>query len=1096
MLKRSVLVGLVTGFFISLALIYPVGLALAERYIPGWQNPPATLHRFLQVLSLMSAAVFFALGVIATALLVQPRSYRAALKSGTVAGLSAMLIIQTLILSPGEGMIRMRDVLQLDLLSGPPTDAQVAEYTDRLGGSNFNNIVPQLLLGAGLGALVMRGVFVLYHRPRYGWSPDYSATEVPAPTPNLLRLLKSGRAIRWPDPTESTWRAGIIGGALLGVLFGLEAVFGMSLELGVNVVSTEHGMSKLMLGSGLQAAAAWLSALAPIFFFLWGVLVLYIQRTPPSRYWARVRACTIAGGAAGVVFHVIFISHLVRIFAPLVRLFMFDGQESVSSAMLQEASVVTALAYFGVPVLALLISIVAGAVCTFLQGLVYAWLVPLVPVFRRPVDVGRRAYKEIQDHPAEVLPIIYEMFRQESEAAQAVAHLALRARTRREPAVAQVAAAYHTMVVHPGAMDESVQAMVEVLGAHADWHWRAELGELYRILRVALAVHDVSDVAIITPPPEERTSSLPKPLGRTLDHLANIIRTLKKYERVDDLGGQILFLNNALDAIDHAQEYARQEMHDPSTDRSAYPERQVLEQILGRWQTMILGTIRGLRGRAELTATLETRRLPYADTLNLEVRVLNVGLNVAEDVLVKLEENQAYQAVLGHGERESEILLPGDGRSFEFSLQPTARPADGGDLRVLFEVLYNDSVDPQQRLQLADSVSFLDQLRPFQRIFPIPYVTGTPLQSNEMFVGRGEILQFIRDHLLGAYQNNVIVLHGQRRTGKTSILYQLQRVLHDTHICVLVDMQGKAARGLVDFLYSLADDITYALEDLDIDLDPPEREEFQESPEFVFRSRFLREVTKRLDGRNLLLMFDEFEELQARVEAGKLEPDIFAYLRNLMQHENRVDFIFAGTHKLEELVAEYWSILFNIATYKRISFLGEEEVTRLIAEPVASFGLEYDSLAVRRIYTVTAGQPYFVQLVCHELTAYHNETERNYLTTYDVEAVLETIIERGEAHFKYIWAGATPASRWVLLGAAEHLAYSESITFTELAAWLRQQEQTTLDASDLPDVLAGLERRDILTRTSPGRRRFRFKIDLVRRWILANRRQLRDAIGA
>ncbi len=80
-----------------------------------------------------------------------------------------------------------------------------------------------------------------------------------------------------------------------------------------------------------------------------------------------------------------------------------------------------------------------------------------------------------------------------------------------------------------------------------------------------------------------------------------------------------------------------------------------------------------------------------------------------------------------------------------------------------------------------------------------------------------------------------------------------------------------------------------------------------------------------------------------------------------------------------------------------------------------------------------------------------------------------------------------------MLGAAEHLAHAETITFAELAAWLRQQERATLDAARLPDVLAALEQRDVLTRTSPGSRRFRFKIDLVRRWIIANR-QLRDTI--
>jgi hypothetical protein len=226
---------------------------------------------------------------------------------------------------------------------------------------------------------------------------------------------------------------------------------------------------------------------------------------------------------------------------------------------------------------------------------------------------------------------------------------------------------------------------------------------------------------------------------------------------------------------------------------------------------------------------------------------------------------------------------------------------------------------------------------------------------------------------------------------------------------VLIDMQGKAARGTADLLYALSDDIVYCLENHGILVDLPERSEYEKAPEFTFSSRFLRDVVEHLDSRNLLLMFDEFEELQKRVEDGRLEPDIFPFLRNLMQHEPRLDFLFSGTHKLEELGAEYWSILFNIATYKHITFLDADEVRRLVTEPVAPYGLEYDPLAVERIIQVTAGHPYFAQVVCHEMVAYHNEVERNYLTVTSVDHVLERIIERGEAHFKYIWAGATQA---------------------------------------------------------------------------------------
>jgi hypothetical protein len=233
-------------------------------------------------------------------------------------------------------------------------------------------------------------------------------------------------------------------------------------------------------------------------------------------------------------------------------------------------------------------------------------------------------------------------------------------------------------------------------------------------------------------------------------------------------------------------------------------------------------------------------------------------------------------------------------------------------------------------------------------------------------------------------------------------------------------------------------------------------------------------------------MFDEFEELQKRVQDGKLTADIFPYLRNLMQHERKVDFVFAGTHKLEELAVEYWSILFNIAAYKKISFLTQDEVARLVTEPVAPFGLEYDTLAVERIYRVTAGHPYFTQLICHEMVAYHNASRRSYFTTTDVDAVLGRIIEQGEAHFKYIWAESGTQRRLALLALAELLETADAVTLDDVAELLGKRGRP-LDDRALPQALDDLEARDIVMRSGPRSSLYRFRVDLIRRWIYAAR---------
>ena len=152
-----------------------------------------------------------------------------------------------------------------------------------------------------------------------------------------------------------------------------------------------------------------------------------------------------------------------------------------------------------------------------------------------------------------------------------------------------------------------------------------------------------------------------------------------------------------------------------------------------------------------------------------------------------------------------------------------------------------------------------------------------------------------------------------------------------------------------------------------------------------------------------------------------------------------------------------------------------------MTEPVRPFGIEYDPLAGERIAQVTAGHPYFAQLVLHEMMVYHNETERNYLTLSDVEKVIERILQRGEAHFKHIWAESTVDEREVLTGIAALLNGSGVVAGGDLRAYLAQRGYESAD--DWQTALTSLTGREILTASNERVARYRYKIDLIRHWI-------------
>ena len=71
-----------------------------------------------------------------------------------------------------------------------------------------------------------------------------------------------------------------------------------------------------------------------------------------------------------------------------------------------------------------------------------------------------------------------------------------------------------------------------------------------------------------------------------------------------------------------------------------------------------------------------------------------------------------------------------------------------------------------------------------------PYIVGNPIKTREMFFGREDDFGYVEKKIGSAKSNQVLVFCGERRSGKTSILFQiLGGRLGERFLPVLVDMQ-------------------------------------------------------------------------------------------------------------------------------------------------------------------------------------------------------------------------------------------------------------------------------------------------------------------
>ncbi len=121
---------------------------------------------------------------------------------------------------------------------------------------------------------------------------------------------------------------------------------------------------------------------------------------------------------------------------------------------------------------------------------------------------------------------------------------------------------------------------------------------------------------------------------------------------------------------------------------------------------------------------------------------------------------------------------------------------------------------------------------------------------------------------------------------------------------------------------------------IDVPLNPVE--DYEKHASFSL-NRFLDVVEENLKDRMLVILIDEFEVLEALVNQRKLAPEVFDYLRSMVQNRQNITFLLAGVHTIQKLTAGYWSPFFNIANQYRLSKLSEQGAINLITRPVRGF---------------------------------------------------------------------------------------------------------------------------------------------------------------
>ncbi|MEH2034279.1 MAG: ABC transporter substrate-binding protein [Nostoc sp.] len=369
-----------------------------------------------------------------------------------------------------------------------------------------------------------------------------------------------------------------------------------------------------------------------------------------------------------------------------------------------------------------------------------------------------------------------------------------------------------------------------------------------------------------------------------------------------------------------------------------------------------------------------------------------------------------------------------------------------------------------------------------------PYIIGRPIDDPKLLFGRQDLFDFLEDNLRQGIK--VTLLHGQRRIGKSSIIRNIPKsVKLEDFVFIPFNLEDYSRDNLSIILAELAKEI---IEHLEIDakkINPPNIQDLEKEP-YIFYSQFLTIVFKELNGKKIVFLLDEFEALIDNYSASLLER-FFHYLNSIIVvEENLFLIMFADRQSanMPNLLNYFQDVSTRDTSEIEIGFLNKDSARQLITQPAQGI-LEYEPEAIQAIIELSAGHPYFIQVICFAIFVRARELDESHIILQDIESIVDKAIENAEAGLAWFWDGLAIPEKVVFSAVAESqkIAIEKSKIVPEDPLKLLNK-YGIVKTEILEQAVKDLVGYNFLYETGD-----RIKIELVRRWLL-QRHPLRQEI--
>lgn len=399
-----------------------------------------------------------------------------------------------------------------------------------------------------------------------------------------------------------------------------------------------------------------------------------------------------------------------------------------------------------------------------------------------------------------------------------------------------------------------------------------------------------------------------------------------------------------------------------------------------------------------------------------------------------------------------------------------------------------------------DSKNFVEVQNPYTE-----HAKSNIVENPDMFKGRTELINRIYDTVMST-KSKGYVLYGQKRSGKSSVLWHLENKFNSSLKAFAVYYQVGLAIAQdnnveANFYYRILTTIERKINRLKSlggivpEIGKTNLKELMLNPPIVFYDR-LNEIKLAFSEstewryKKLVLIIDEFTYIYYQIKKGTISQTFMQNWKAFIE-DGGFSVVVSGQDTMKQFMLEFQNE-FGMFKPERLTYLDIEAAKELIDEPIwdkTNNRSRYTRDSIDKIISLTSCSPFYIQIICNELVRFMNAKKKPVLTPRDVEDVVISLCKGQNSLTEFDFENLLSAGDKQLDQIKPDEAYAilmEIAKLTKTLNFARREDITVYSPVKDDEIIKDLMERAVIEEESLVTNRYKIKVQLFKDWLNFN----------